>query len=146
MKVLGLLITVMLLFSCKGKRENSFNPKETESKVTVFLTDYFDDIEKNGLTAEFNYLDTSSSFFWIPPGYDKALNYREVEAAIKSNARAMQSVSNRWEILKVFPLTNEIATYHGVAGTARLMEAGTVIHRANGWKLLSGHTAVLAEQ
>lgn len=154
MKALYLIIPVLLLFSCNDKKKNSFDPKKTESEVRTFLTDYFEDIKQHGLTAEFNYLDTSSSFFWIPPGYDKALNYTEVEEAIRTNAKAMKGVNNQWEILKVFPLTNEIAAYNGIVvsgytdtagktGTTRLIEAGTVVLRQNGWKLLSGHTAVL---
>ena len=156
MKWLAAIFLSITLLSCTGKKENSLDPKKTESEVKTFLTDYFEDVKQNGLTAEFNYLDTSSSFFWVPPGYNKALNYQEVAEAISANAKTMKSVSNRWETLEIFPVTAEVATYYGIVvseytdtagktGATRLIEAGTVVLRANGWKLLSGHTTVLAD-
>ncbi|MDW7690645.1 hypothetical protein R9C00_22195 [Flammeovirgaceae bacterium SG7u.111] len=59
-------------------------------------------------------------------------------------------------MLEVFPLTNEIANYSGtvrgrmvdksgVETNVTIIESGTVIKREDGWKLLSGQSAVSPE-
>ena len=44
-------------------------------EVKQMLGSYYADIKKDGLTAEFNYLDNSVDFFWMPPGYKSSISY-----------------------------------------------------------------------
>lgn len=122
--------------------------------VKTTLEDYFIDISKNGLTAEFKYLDSSEQFFWVPPGYNNPIGYDSVKKAIQKNAINFKSVFNTWETLTVTPLNKEFATYSGTIKSTMidssnkesnylLIETGTVVKRADGWKLLCGQTNML---
>lgn len=122
--------------------------------VRAMFEAYFAAIEAGGLTAEFDYLDDSDAFFWVPPGYTSALSYDSVRAILEANAPGYRSIRYGFERVRVIPLTDEIATYTGIVrGTlvdttgaesgVALIESGTVVKRADGWKLLSGQTAAL---
>ncbi len=125
------------------------------NEVTATLGKYYEDIRQRGLLAEFDYLDSSDDFFWVPPGYSGHLSYDSVVAVIRQNAPMLRSVNNRFDTLHVMPLTKELAAYTGrlrsvCTDTAdretetNLVETGTMIKRANGWKLLYGQTGVWA--
>ena len=112
-------------------------------------------MDKKGLLTEFNYLDSSKEFYWLPPGYSAAIDYNAVAAAIRANA-ADHSVKIEWDTLSVDALSNKLARYTGrlrskwTDTTGKTMnisfvETGLLIKRDNGWKLLSGQTAVLAQ-
>ena len=154
MKHLGYLI-ILTLISCYGIKETDSLDKESIIEdVTLMLDNYHEDIAKEGLTAEFRYLDESSDFFWVPPGYQTALSYDSVKSILEMNAKAFRSIEFSWDTLQVFPLSNRIANYSGIVSglmtdtsgvesTISIIESGTIIKREDGWKLLSGQSAIL---
>ncbi len=124
------------------------------SDVRQTLDHYYDDIRKSGLTAEFKYLDHSSEFFWVPPGYAGAISYDSVAAVLQQNAPNYKSIDNSFDTLRIIPLSKELATYtgrlsstmtdtSGVTITFSLVETGVLIKRKDGWKLLNGQTSIL---
>lgn len=156
MKFFSCMISLFLAASsCKHAASITEKEKITISnEVISTLKNYYADIKKSGLTAEFNYLDASSDFFWLPPGYTTPISYDSVSAIIKQNAMKFTSVNNTFETLKVIPLSKELATYSGrlrsimtdTSGTNlsfTLVETGVMIHRKDGWKLLHGQTSML---
>ena len=124
------------------------------SDVKEMFNNYHSDIKNEGLTAEFKYLDQSSDFFWVPPGYNSALDYDSVYSILVNNAKMFSEVIFEWDTLQIFPLTEEIANYSGIVegsmtdtlgivNSVLIIESGTVVKRSDGWKLLSGQSAVL---
>ena len=112
------------------------------------------DIRQDGLTAEFKYLDQSTDFFWVPPGDKSSLSYDSVRKILESNAKSFQAIEFNWDTLQVFPLSDKIANYSGIVkgsmidtsgikSSVLIIESGTVIKRSDGWKLLSGQSAIL---
>jgi hypothetical protein len=156
MKSLILFILCLLIcISCKQTTTLSEAEKANiTAEIRKTLTAYYDDIKKAGLTAEFKYLDSSSNFFWVPPGYSSAISYDSVVAILKKNAPKYKSVNNTLSNLKIIPISSEIATYTANLNSVmtdtieqvaiyRLIESGVIIKRKNGWKLLSGQTSML---
>ena len=99
---------------------------------------YNDDIREHGPLAEFAYLDSSSNFFWVPPGYASSLSYDSVAKAIQANAARIKRINNTWDTLTVNLLSGSIAAYtgkmHGVVtcipggvSTTLLIESATLI-------------------
>ena len=120
------------------------------------LGHYFEDMNKEGLLSEFRYLDNSSDFFWVPPGYSTSISYDSVAVILKATAPSLWSIDYKWETLRIIPLSAGMATFTGIiqgvitdtTGTVtklRLIETGTVIRRKSGWKLLNGQMAILPE-
>ncbi|MEQ8425615.1 MAG: hypothetical protein RIA63_12950, partial [Cyclobacteriaceae bacterium] len=69
-------------------------------------------------------------------------------------AKAFKHIEFRWHTLRIVPLSASIVNYTGiVSGTmvdtagvsspVSIIESGTIIKRATGWKLLSGQSAAL---
>jgi hypothetical protein len=151
-------LVVATLISLGCQQTNEFT--ETQRKnivdtVTQTLRNYYSDMDKKGLLTEFNYLDSSKEFYWLPPGYSAAIDYNAVASAIRTNA-ADHSVKIEWDTLRVDALSNQLARYTGrlrskwtdTTGKAvniTFVETGILIKRDNGWKLLCGQTAVLAQ-
>jgi hypothetical protein len=145
--------------SCSQIQERSNDGWDKEiviNEVTQMFDNYHNDIEAEGLTAEFKYLDNSDDFFWVPPGYNSTLSYDSVRLILEKNAVAFTEIKFSWETLIVLPLTDQIATYSGIVTGAmrdtagvespvRIIESGTVIKRNDGWKLLCGQSASLAQ-
>jgi len=115
------------------------------------LEDYFAAISEAGLRAEFDYLDQSSDFFWVPPGFNSAISYDSVETILEMNADSFKKVQFYWATLRILPISKDIANYTGIVGGAitdskdsinavHMIETGTVIRRENGWKILSGQS------
>jgi hypothetical protein len=130
--------------------------KDIERTVRQTLADYNTAVKKEGLMAEFRFLDSSSSFFWVPPGFTTSLGYDSIHSIIQKNASLFASVDNTWQSLKIIPLSKELANYtgrirsvmkdtSGKINAFTLVETGLVIRRVDGWKLLSGQTAVVAQ-
>lgn len=147
---------IMLLFaSCEQSTVLTESEKKVISNnVQQALKNYYDDIRKSGLMAEFNYLDQSPGFFWVPPGYSNAISYDSVATILKLNAAKYRSVDNSFDTLNVIPLSKDLATYTGrlrsimidTSGkvfTYSLVETGILINRKGVWKLLSGQTSIL---
>lgn len=154
-KLVLIILVIQVLFSCQ--QTTSLGEEEKENivgEVTSTLNNYCRDVRKSGLTAEFEYLDNSPEFFWVPPGYTGSLGYDSIAAILKRNAPKFKSVDNAFETLMITPLSSEFATYTGRLNsrivdssnklmTMKLVETGVLVKRPGGWKLLSGQTSVL---
>lgn len=150
-----LLLTGFVLASCQDAVTLTDEEQQlVRAEVRQMLTTYDEEVRKNGLPAEFKYLDNSPDFFWVPPGYTSPISYDSIASIIKGNASRYSLVDNRWDTLAIYPLTRELATFSGrisstlapvdgIVISTSLMETGTVIKRKDGWKLLNGHTTLL---
>lgn len=149
-----MLITAWAGCSNRSDGTESFNKETVSAEVKSMLNSYHQDIKDGGLTAEFKYLDSSSDFFWVPPGYSTVLTYDSVRTILENNSKAFSSIEFHWDTLQIFPLSNEIASYTGIVGgvmtdtaglktQTRIIESGVVIKRDDGWKLLCGQSAAL---
>ncbi len=155
MKQILYLCAIIIINSCnRVHKSDNFDKERITKEIELMLSDYHTDINKKGLTAEFTYLDKSPDFFWVPPGYKSALNYDSVQTILMQNAKSLKEVKFQWDTLKIFPLSSKIANYTGIVNgimidTAEvesevsIIESGTIIKRENGWKLLSGQSAIL---
>ena len=156
-----LLLFLFFLFTAASCRQatpplSAEEAKNIELTVRQTLADYNTAVKKEGLMAEFRFLDSSSSFFWVPPGYTSSLGYDSISSIIQKNASLFASVDNTWQSLKIIQLSKELANYTGrirsvmkdTSGKTNafiLVETGLVIRRADGWKLLSGQTALVTQ-
>jgi penicillin V acylase-like amidase (Ntn superfamily) len=145
-----LLVFLSSLIACQQNRS------KIEKEIRSTIVNYYNDIRKEGLRAEFKYLDSSADFFWVPPGYSSYIKYDSVAAIIKRNASSLRSVDNSFSKLFIMPLTNKYAQFtmsshstivdsSGKSFKIRFVETGIMIKRQDGWKFLSGQTSVLNE-
>ncbi len=145
----------IVIFNSYGQQALNSEHKEAISlEIKQMFKDFHKDITKNGLMSEFKYLDDSSDFFWVPPGYKKALDFDTVKNILVKNSKTVNFIEFSWESIKIVPLTNEIATYSGVVKcvqvdtahnpkTFKIIESGTLIKRKDGWKFLNGQSRSL---
>lgn len=149
-----IIILSLLLIACQS---SEFDREQVRVEIEEMLSEYHAAIAKDGLLAEFTYLDDSDDFFWVPPGYSSVLDYDSVRSILTQNAPLLSYAKFTWETLEIYPLSAELGTYSGVlvsvtedtAGTrttAKMIESGTLIKRKDGWKLLSGQSRVLDNQ
>jgi SnoaL-like domain len=149
-------IFLLALMSCElSKSEWSDNQKkQVMMEARQMLSEYNADIAKEGLTAEFKYLDSSPDFFWVPPGFTESISYDSVASILRKTAPTLKSINNVWDTLKITPITTETAAYNGKLTSIsidssgnrnenKLIETGILIKRKDGWKLLCGQTAIL---
>jgi hypothetical protein len=147
------LYLFLSLTGCKSI-EGEMEEKKVRAEVTQMMHEYHAAIGREGLTAEFAYLDSSENFFWVPPGYRSALTYDSVRTILESNAGTLRSVQFSWDHLQVYPLSNTIASYTGIvrgtltdtAGQVQhttIIESGVVVRRKDGWKLQSGQSRLM---
>lgn len=146
------------LLACNLPQDSKeIDKKAITEEVKQMLDSYHDDIKRNGLTAEFNYLDQSGDFYWVPPGYRSALTYDSVKSILEMNAKHFSHVELRFDTLQIFPLTENIVNYSGIVRgmmtdtsgsktNVAIIESGTIIKRKDGWKLLSGQSANLTTE
>ncbi len=149
------IVILMTLTSCSQTDKLSESEKELIiNDVIEMFGNYHNDIRQDGLTAEFKYLDPSTDFFWVPPGYKSALSYDSVRQILEINAKSFRAIEFNWDTLQVFPLSDKIANYSGIVkgsmidtsgikSSVIIIESGIVIKRSDGWKLLSGQSAIL---
>lgn len=149
------ILFVCSMHGCSSNSEKSiFTPETVYLEAKEMLFDYHTAVNETGLVAEFDFLDSSHMFFWVPPGFDKAIKYEEVKRILLENAPLAKGIQFEWEHLEIFPLTSEIATYYGIvkagissptglSDQSRVLESGTLIKRKDGWKLLSGQSIEL---
>jgi hypothetical protein len=154
-RLILILFTVLTILSCRESMLLTENEKASVIKdVSQTLTNYYNDIRKSGLMAEFKYLDNSSEFFWVPPGYSHSISYDSVATVLKQNAPKYKSIDNSFDTLQIIPLSKELAAYTGrlnstmtnTSGetmTFTFVETGVLIKRQDGWKLLNGQTTIL---
>lgn len=152
---LAIVFSIVVIIGCtKDSPKETFVPSMVENEVRTTLNKYFEAIKEKGLTGEFDYLDNSEDFFWVPPGYASALSYDSVASILSANAPAFASIENRWEKLQIQPLNTTIATYTGQVHSTmidtsgnktemQMIESGVVIKRADGWKLLNGQSRTM---
>lgn len=150
-KILILLVSA----SCNGTDTLTESERTEIIQSTMqTLDNYYNDIRKEGLTAEFKYLDSSKEFFWVPPGYSAPISYDSVSAILNQNAPLFKSIDNSFDTLNIIPLSKDLVTYTGrlhsvmidtaeQVTTVTMMETGILIKRKDGWKLLSGQTSMV---
>ncbi len=155
-KTLLYCVILLTFVSCSGT-PNELSDKQKSivaQEVVQMLNNYYADIAKEGLIAEFKYLDNSKDFFWVPPGYNSTLNYDSVRTILLSRNDIFSEFNFSWDTLQVFPISLHIATYAGVVNgsitdttgvetVVRMIESGTLIKRKDGWKLLSGQSSII---
>lgn len=149
-------VCLLILCNCQPiENKVKFDKEAVINSVNTMFENFFNDIKAEGLIAEFKYLDRSEDFFWVPPGYNSALDYDSVRVIIENNARAYRLIEYQWDDLKIYPLSEEIVNYTGIVNcsmtdtsgiktTISLIESGVLIKRGDGWKYLSGQTRVLS--
>lgn len=151
------LSTLVILFlnSCLNNHDlNTTEKEQITTEINDMFKNYHQDIKNGGLTAEFKYLDTSSDFFWVPPGYENALDYNTVKDILEQHATQYKTVEFDWETIAIYPISQNLASYTGIVTghmidttntrtSIKIIESGTVIKRHNGWKLLNGQSANL---
>ena len=146
------------LFACQSKPQtvpfDETAAQQVKAEAEEMMHAYHAAIQAGGLLAEEPYLDSTDQFFWVPPGYETALNYDSVWTILSGNAPGFQQVNFHWESLNIHPLSFELATFNGIvkgsmvdtAGQSfpvSILESGTLIKRTDGWKLLSGQSVNL---
>ena len=125
MKQLLCICTILILISCENaQKQISLDKEQITKEIEQTLFDYHMDINKDGLTAEFLYLDNSSDFFWVPPGHRSALNYDSVRTILNQNAKSLSTVKFQWDTLQIFPLSDKIANYTGIVNGQMIDTAG----------------------
>jgi hypothetical protein len=153
------LLPVFFFLALASCKQSSSSLSENERSLIIdsvkqTLQNYYSDIRREGLLAEFRYLDSSKDFFWAPPGYSHAISYDSVAKVLKQNAPGITYLSNSFDTLHIVPLSRELASYtgrlrsvmkvaSGIEMTYTMIETGVMIKRADGWKLLCGQTAML---
>lgn len=127
---------------------------QTADGAEKALNDYYAAVSRDGLMAEFAYLDSSEAFFWVPPGYTAAIGFDSVASVIRRNANQWRHIEIRFDTVAVHLTGPHTATYSGrlhavMTDTAgeltdiHLVETGTMIRRSDGWKLLCGQTSLI---
>lgn len=152
------IVIAVLWVGCEttipAKEKASFDARATSLEAKATLEQYYLSIQEKGLSAEFDFLDTSSQFTWIPPGYREPLSFDSVRHLIEENAAMGTSIANTWDTLIVNALSPEIACYSGrfkstvIDSTGfelvlTFTETGILVKRPDGWKLLQGQTALV---
>ena len=152
-----ILFFLLLAVACQESSQLSeIEREQVKQEVKLTLENYYRDIRESGLNAEFKYLDSSSDFFWVPPGYEGPVAYDGIAKAIRQNALLFKSLDNSFDTLLIVPMGKEMAAYtgrissamtdtSGKVSTVKLLETGVMIKRKDGWKLLSGQTSVRGE-
>lgn len=154
--IITLLFFPSLLFiSCKQSSPELTDEQKQEIVLEVkgTLDNYYTDIKNDGLTAEFNYLDSSKDFYWTPPGYNTPISFDSVSKILNKNATNYKEINNSFESLNIEAIAIDSAYYSGkiksiitdTSGTPTTMylnEKGKLIKRKDGWKLLSGETTL----
>lgn len=149
------VLLVLLASGCNTP--SSFTEAEQQrvtAEVDSMLHAYLDAMREGGLEAEFDYLDSTDAFFWVPPGYDSWISYDSVAAVLRAMAPTLRSTDYRWKSLRIDPISEDRAIYTGTLTGAltdtsgqvtnlSMIETGTVIRREDGWKLLNGQSALL---
>jgi hypothetical protein len=158
MRSILIYASILSLISCRQSGSMTEDEKAAiVADVRRTLDNYYNDIRKSGLTAEFKYLDNSAEFFWVPPGYPNAISYDSVAAVLNQNAGKFTHIDNTFDTLQIFAISRRYATYTGrltsvmtdTSGQTRsfnLVETGVMTKKGDAWKLLSGQTSIVDPQ
>lgn len=142
------------LSACEPRTRPTFDDVAKAKVIeaaTATLHAYYSAICKQGLAAEFEFLDSSDAFFWIPSGSTLAWDYDSVAITIRQNATFLDTVCLTWTQLEVAALAPDTAAYSGELHSwsratsgdttiADLLESGLLIYRDGKWWLHSGQT------
>jgi len=145
------MTAIVILFVSSCSPEEQMNGGTVIREVRTMLDEFETHIERDGLMAEFAFLDSSDDFFWVPPGFSSALSYDSVRTIVSLNAQNTRSIGMSWDSLRIVPLSASLAAYTGVLSwssadttgvesRAKLIETGVAVRREGGWKLLCGQT------
>lgn len=152
------LLSAIVATGCKDATDLSEpERKHVISDVKEMLYQCNADVKAKGLHSEFDYIDNSPGFFWVPPGAAGPQPFDTIISMVGRNAARLKQVNNTFDTLIVIPITMRLAQYsariHSIATdtagaqtTTSLVETGLVVKRKNGWKLLSGQTSVCNDQ
>ncbi len=160
MKTRKFILTLLLFisfFSCNRQPKNEFDATAVEREVKQMFMAYDDSVSKNGIKAEFFFLDNSDAFYWVPPGYKYALHYDSIANILREIAPQYKYIDNSWDKLQIMGLSDKYASFNGVINsyvitvdndtiTTKLSETGIVVKRGSGWKFLSGQTVVIENE
>lgn len=130
-----------------------WNKSAVESEAISVLSRYLDDMNSKGLLSEFDYLDDSEDFFWVPPGYSSPLDFDSVKTILITNAPLLKSIRNEWTQLRVQPLSGDHCVYTGEIASMTIsqsddtsavdmLETGILVKRDDGWKILCGQSRI----
>jgi len=117
---------------------------------------YHQAVKEGGLIAEFEYLEDSSNFFWVPPDYKSPLGIDSVKTILTHNTKSIKAINFSFETIQVFPISNNFANYSGIVvgkmtdlsdaeTTFKIIESGSLIKSKGKWKLLSGQSRNLED-
>jgi len=120
-----IILFVSLLAACTQEKVVEYNAQRVVDEVTDMLNQYHDAMRIGGLEAEFDYLDQSDEFFWIPPGFDQAIDYDSVATILRATDQTLQSIVLEWDTLKVNPINDSLAQYYGRLTSTTIDTAGT---------------------
>ena len=103
---------MLLVVACKDATSLSERERaEVKDEVKAMLYKYCADVTARGLHAEFEYIDNSSAFSWVPPGARAPLPFDTVISMIGRNAARFRKVNNSFDTLVVTPFTTQLAAY-----------------------------------
>lgn len=140
------------LAGCEDSEETEKEKVIAETKL--MLRNYCEDVRKEGLLAEFKYLDNSKDFYWTPPGFYGAITFDSVASILRINASKYKKIINSFDSLNITISGKDTAMYFGIIDSrttdssghethVKLQETGSLVKRADGWKLLNGKTLVI---
>ncbi|MBL7931964.1 MAG: hypothetical protein JNL60_08680 [Bacteroidia bacterium] len=157
--VLTVVFAIITLFIWNYDLTESLNSvhvdkEKVTTETTLMLQNYYEDVRKNGLLAEFKYLDSTNDFYWTPPGFSGPINFDSVSKLLRMNTPTFKSVTNVFDSLKISAMAHDSASYNGLIDSrmidtsgnethVKLRETGLLIKRKDGWKLLRGKTTVV---
>lgn len=148
----SLAVLIILHSSCKAPATLAANRKLTIAReVEQALRDNFLAINKEGWVAELKVIDASEDFSWVPPGKFSPVDYDSIRKILIQSGNLFEKVQLEWTELYVKPLSRDLATYNGKykseylwrsgkVSNFTMAEAGVLIRRRSGWKLISGQT------
>ena len=145
------LFCLIFVFGCTPSTDLP-GSEHAAKEVTEMLHKYHLAIAAGGLEAEFDYLDDTEEFFWVPPGYQSALDFDSVASVLRATDPAIAKTILEWDTLRVIPLRKDLVQFYGtitmistdtagVKTSGHLVETGLVVKRPDGWKLLNGQSA-----
>lgn len=150
---LFLMCFLCTAFTCGEKplKMNEEEKSEIVKAVKDMTANYFRDFYTRSIDTVLSHYDTSSSFFWAITPDTIALKRSAMVTMHRHALKDYTKFDGYWSNIKVEPLTNELAMYHGTyhvntedksgkKGTITGVETGVMVKREDGWKYLAGQT------
>jgi hypothetical protein len=150
---LFLVCFFLLAFTCGEKPLTlSDNDKSDIVKAVKDMTSkYFMDFYTHNVDSVLRHYDTSACFFWAITPDTIAMKRSAMVTMHRHAVKDYTKFEGYWSDMRVEPLTNELAMYHGTyhvltedkdghIGKIMGVETGIMIKREDGWKYLAGQT------